>query len=188
MARFTKITIGWAGLWFLAFIAFPARPSPATQIFSLLLALGLAVLGFISLIRLATHWRRERWRVIVPIAICGIVVVVAAAIGAATRRVAFFRSLPIYESIVRQLESGEIPVSTELRRILLVEGGPAYPVLAQRDTNGVLAAEFLTGSGFPVKHSGYLYCSSGSILLGSVSDSRWPKRQQMKPLWFWVSD
>ena len=68
MSRVIKITIFVAGLWFAVFIAFAARPSPVTQLLSMLLDLGLLVFGFISFIRLFTHWRRERWRVVIPFA------------------------------------------------------------------------------------------------------------------------
>ncbi len=188
MSRVTKITIIVAGLWFVVFIAFAARPSPVTQLLSMLLTLGLLIFGFVSFIRLFTHWRRERWRVVTPFAACVLVVVLAPEVGASIRHVTFQRSLPSYESIIRQMESGTMPVTSELRRISQAEGGSAYAVLAQRSTNGVLTVEFLTGGGFPVKHSGYLYCSSGSIEPGSVADRRWPRRREVRPLWFRISD
>lgn len=188
MSHVIKITIFVAGLWFAVFIAFAARPSPVTQLLSMLLDLGLLVFGFISFIRLFTHWRRERWRVVIPFATCVLAVALAPEVGATIRRVAFQHSLPHYESIIRQMESGTIPVTQELRRIEQAEGGSAYSVLAQRSTNGVLTVEFLTGGGFPVKHSGYLYCSSGFIEPGSAADSRWRKKREVRPLWYRISD
>ena len=104
------------------------------------------------------------------------------------RQVIFQRSLPRYESIIHQIESGAIPVSGELRHISQVEGNWAYAVLAQRGTNGVLTVEFLTGGGFPVKHCGYLYSSSGVIESGSLADARWPKKHEVRPSWFRISD
>jgi hypothetical protein len=55
MSRVTKITIFMAGLWFVVSVAFAVRPSPVTQLLSMLLTLGLLVFGFISFIRLFTH-------------------------------------------------------------------------------------------------------------------------------------
>lgn len=188
MPRSAKITVVIAGLWFLVFTAFVARPSPSTQLLSMLLTLGLFVFGFISFVRVFTHWHRERWRALVPLSVCVLVVVLAPELGAAIRQLIFQRSLPRYESIIRQIESGAIPVSSELRHISQAEGAWAYAVLARRGTNGVLTVEFLTGGGFPVKHSGYLYCSSGVIESGSLADSRWPKKQEVKPSWFRISD
>lgn len=188
MSRVIKITFAIAGMWFAVFIAFAVRPSPVTQLLSMLLSLGLLIVSFISLVRVFTHWGRERWRSVTPLVACVLVVVLAPEIGAAIRRVTLRQALPSYESIIRQIESGAIPVTTELRHIPQLESGSTYAVLAQRSTNGVLTVEFLTGRGFPVKHSGYLYCSSGSIEPGSLVDSRWPKKREMKPLWYRISD
>ena len=63
-----------------------------------------------------------------------------------------------------------------------------YLVLAERDTNGVLTVELLTGGGFPLMHSGYLYSSSGGVKLGSFFDERWPLKTEVRPKWFRISD
>jgi hypothetical protein len=188
MARVPKIAIFVAGLWFVVFVAFAARPTAATQLLSILLSLGFLVFCFISFIRLFTHWRRERWQVVIPLSICLLAVVFAPVVGATMQHVIFQLSLPHYESIIRQMDSGAIPVTPELRRIEQAEGGSVYAVLAQRSTNGVLTVEFLTGGGFPVKHTGFLYCSLGLIEPGSDADSRWRKRREMRPLWYRISD
>jgi hypothetical protein len=104
--------------------------------------------------------------------------------------VIFITSLPSYEQIVRQIESGEILVSSNLTD--LPQAVPmarlAWAVRAKKDSDGILTVEFLTEQGFPVKHSGYLYCSSGTIEPGSVEDSRWPFRHEERPKWFVISD
>jgi len=187
MSRFSKITVLIACLWFLVFLASAAQPSGLTQLFSILLTLALLVFGFISFVFVFLLWRQERWRSLIPVGACALVVLLAPEVGGLIRQFMFDRSLPRYESIIRQMESGSLPVSAELRRVPQVESSLAYAVLAQR-TNGVLSVEFLTGSGFPVKHSGYLYCSSGLIERGSQMDSRWPMRREVRPLWFRISD
>jgi hypothetical protein len=63
-----------------------------------------------------------------------------------------------------------------------------YRVYAEKATNGILMVEFDTEAGFPVKHSGYLYSSSGQIESGSRMDSRWPIREEVRSGWFYVSD
>lgn len=88
------------------------------------------------------------------------------------------------------MESGAVPVAAEPQSITLSETDRdlAYSVLAQKDTNGVLMVEFLTGSGFPLMHSGYLYTSSGSVQPGSFFHSRWLLTMQVKPKWFRITD
>jgi hypothetical protein len=88
------------------------------------------------------------------------------------------------------MESGSIVVSDKFDRIpqAETEARLVYRVFAEKDTNGVLMVEFDTESGFPVKHSGYLYSSSGTIEPGSQMDSRWTFRQEVKSRWFYISD
>jgi hypothetical protein len=143
--------------------------------------------GATSFILIFTRWRQERWRTLIPVASCALAVIVAPVVGRLIGQLMFHRSLPHYEAIIRQIESGNIPVTAELRRIPQAEGSLAYAVLAQR-TNDVLSVEFLTGAGFPVKHSGYLYCSSGTVEKGSFIDSRWPKRREVRRFWYRISD
>jgi len=153
----------------------------------MVLTLGLLVFGFISFVLIFTRWRQERWRSFIPVGACALAVVLAPEVGGLIREFIFQRSLPHYEAIIRQMEAGSIPVTSELRRIPQAEGSLAYAVLAQR-TNDVLSVEFLTGGGFPVKHSGYLYCSSGAIERGSLIDRRWRKKREVRPSWFRISD
>jgi hypothetical protein len=88
------------------------------------------------------------------------------------------------------MESGSIPVSTNWTSFpQAVPLAPlTYAVFAQKDTNGVLTVEFITESGFPVKHSGYLYILSGVIEPGSKEDSHWPIRKEEGTRWFFISN
>lgn len=188
MSLFAKVTFCFAGVWLVAFIAYAARPTIVSQLLCMLVTPGFFIFCFISLVRLYTHSYRERWRVVIPFATCILTFGLALGAGPAIRRVMFQRSLPYYESVIHQIESGRISVTPELCRVPQVEGGPAYAVFAQRTTDGILTVEFFTGGGFPVKHSGYLYCSLGSIEPDSDADRRWPRRRELKPLWFQISD
>ena len=182
-----KITILIAGLWFFAFAAFAARQTVVTQVFMTLLTLALLGFGSTTFVLFFARWSEDRWRGLVPVGICTIAVVLAPRVGAVIRESTFRRDLPSYNAVIRQMERGSIPVDAELRRIPQAEGAQAYVVLAQRTSEG-LNVEFITGGGFPVKHSGYLYCSSGEIERGSLIDSRWPKRREVMPMWFRISD
>lgn len=188
MSPGAAISIGVAGLWFVSVVAFAARPSPATQLFHGLLSLGAVGCGFGCLVRILPHWRRRYGQGIALLSTAVVLGVLAGAAGAWVQEIVFRRSLPSFEGIVHRMDSGAIPVTAEWRRFPGAEGGGAYAVSAQRSTNGVLTVEFLTGSGFPVKHSGYLYCSGGSIEPGSIAARRWPRRQRVSPIWYRISD
>ena len=188
MSCFSKITVLTASLWFLVAATLPLHAQvPSSSLFSTLLTLALLLFGFVSMTLVPARWRKERWLSIVPTASCALAVLLAPEVRVPLEKLIFTRSLPYYESIIRQMESGSIEVSADLRRIPQAERFPAYRVLAQQ-TNGILSVEFLTGRGFPVKHSGYLHCSSGTIERGSLMDSRRPKRVEVSPLWFRISD
>jgi hypothetical protein len=62
----------------------------------------------------------------------------------------------------------------------------AKAVLAER-AGGVLTVEFIVGGGFPTKHSGYLYRSSGP-LEGWALAKRWPRQSHIDQHWYRVSD
>jgi hypothetical protein len=68
---------------------------------------------------------------------------------------------PDYEAVISMIERGQIPVAANLGQIAIPDSYKhlVYAVLGNRDPNGVLTIEFLMGSGFPAKHSGFLYRS-----------------------------
>jgi hypothetical protein len=188
MSRSYKIALVIAILWFIARAVFAARPSVEAQTVLMILTFGFFFVGIISFVRALTQWRKGRFRAVAPLAGCILIVAVAPMAASAVRRSVFHQSLARYESVIRRIESGEIQLTNQLRNISPSESGLSHSVLAQREANGVFTVEFLSGSGFPVKHSGVLYCSSGFIEPGSVTASRWPKKVEMKPRWFRVSD
>ena len=188
MTRLTKIALITAGLWFAVLCVFAARQTPNTQMLGAVMTLALLVVTLISFIRIFTDWKRQHWRSIIPFVSCVLAVALYPASRSVIHRLTFERSLPHYELIIRQIESSPAPISSELLLIEQTEDSSIYHVRANRSPDGVLTVEFLTGLGFPVKHSGYLYSSSGVIEPDSYFDSRWPKKREMKSKWFRISD
>jgi hypothetical protein len=185
---FTDITVTVAVLWSLSFVAFSGWQSLVTQLLSFLLSIGLLVFCAVSFVRIFTRWKRESWRSAIPFLVCVVAVFAAEVGGNSLRSFLFMRALPRYESVIREIETGTFPVKNgETVAIPRKEETGAYAIFAYR-TNGVLAVEFLTGGGFPVKHSGYLYSSSGVVERGSIAQRRWPRRTKVRPLWFRISD
>jgi hypothetical protein len=143
-----------------------------------------------SVICIFIEWRVRRWLSLLPVGACILSIVTSDALTKWIRHAIFINSLPSYEQIVRRIESGEILVSTNFTDIpqAIPTARLAWAVHARRDSSGVLTVEFLTEGGFPVLHSGYLYCSSGTIEPGTIEDSRWPFRHEERPKWFAISD
>ena len=190
MSRFGKFVVFVSAVWCIGAVALFTRRTPLLQLLSLPLALLFFAAIVVSLGCVFFEWRQHRWRSIVPLASCVIAAFLSGMLVRTARHFVFAWALPSYEVVVHQMESGSILVSTNFANIPRAEAEArlAYRVFAQRDTNGVLVVEFDTESGFPVKHSGYLYSSSGVIEPGSRMDSRWPIRQELRSRWFYISD
>jgi hypothetical protein len=179
-ARYTFII---AGSWFVTTIAFIVRPKPGLQFLAMFLSLALIVVGFIGFVTAFTNWGKERWRSFIPLSTCVVVVVVAPDLGRGIRDLMFKWSLPRYEALIQRIESGNISVSKEWQKIEEAEGLVPYGVVAKRGSNDVLMVEFRFGAGFPVKHSAYVYFSSGAI-----DHSEYRRGYEIRPKWFEVSD
>ncbi len=136
------------------------------------------------------HWKHFHLFAVAPVALLFLLCPATLAVGRAARWGQFAWRFPHYQALVERVEASQGLASGEVKRVPLsaAERKFCYNVLAQRDTNGVLTVELLTGRGFPVKHSGYLYTSSGSIQSGSFFDTRWHARTELRPKWFRISD
>lgn len=190
MSRLGKFVIVVAVVWLIGATVFFSHRTLISQLWTLPVFPCFLVAVVISIVCIFREWRQRRWFSLVPFASCVLAVVISDAVSHRIRHAIFIQSLPSYEAVVQQMESGSILVPTKLSP--LPQAVPladlAYAVLAQKDTNGVLMVEFLTEGGFPVKHSGYLYVSSGVVEPGSMEDDRWPFRHEERPRWFYVSD
>ena len=94
-----------------------------------------------------------------------------------------------YEKVVSLMRNGDIGIGHDLERVEVPSAYRhlAYTVIADEEPNGVLTAEFLTGGGFPVKHSGYLYRSDDEPRKWKHI-SRWPRLRKIESRWYRISD
>ncbi|EEF62541.1 hypothetical protein [Pedosphaera parvula] len=183
MSQNARNTFIIAGSWFVTIVAWIVRPKPGLLFLAMFLSLALIVVGFIGFVTAFTDWRKEHWRSFIPLATCVVVVVVAPDLGKGIRDLMFRWSLPGYEALIRRMESGNIQVTKEWREVEEAEGLVPYGVAAMRGSNDSLIVEFRYGAGFPVKHSAYVYCSSGVI-----DHSEYQRGHEIKSKWFEVSD
>jgi hypothetical protein len=100
------------------------------------------------------------------------------------------RKLPFFQKVISGLHAPETALSGSSIKVPVPEEGRdmAYSIVAERTTGGHLAVLFLTGSGFPVKHRGYLFLSSGRIDDFPKMVSGWPKRTQLRDNWLYIGD
>lgn len=190
MSRLGKFVVAVAIIWFIGATAFGSHRTTVTQLLTLPLVPLLLIAVLAGVVCIFTEWRNRKWRAVVPLAACILSIFASNLFVRCIRRALFAYSLPSYEQVVHRIESGEILVSTNRTEIpqATATARLTWAVFAQKNTNGVLTVEFMTEQGFPVKHSGYLYSSSGAIERGSEADSHWPIRNQQRPHWFYISD
>src|SRR5262249_9503075 len=113
----------------------------------------------------------------------------ATPLSRAARDVAFSFHRGEYEALIARVEQRAIPKG-QPERITLSdsERSIAYFVLAERAADGSLIVEILTGGGFPVKHSGYVFASAGSFPSESFIGKRWEHHSEVESNWYRVSD
>jgi hypothetical protein len=188
MSRAGKFVVVASVIWLVANEAIAAHRTSISVllgVFSSLCFLGVIVF---SLVLSFTDWQQRRWRALLPLAACVVAIAIFLPLGRLITDAVFDWSLPSYEAIVQQVESGSIPTSVEFSEMPQAERQArlAYGVFAQKDTNGVVRVMFFTESGFPALHSGYLYTSSGEP--GSGVESRWPTVHKVRNKWFYISN
>jgi hypothetical protein len=183
--EFVKAKFPWRSLIVLAVAinaaVFAYRPSLLPQ-FGLVLSLPV-VLTAAVLQGLRSKGRRRDGIVAVVAFLAAIPLGVLA--GRRLRDVDFhYRRLPRYQAIVDRIQQGEIVVSEDPTS-LTIDKDLANVGFARRTTTGILRVEFFWGGAFPVKHTAYIYTSTG----GS-SDGAW-NRWRYRALggnWFAASD
>ena len=106
------------------------------------------------------------------------------------REAEFEKRLPRYQALIERIkvETGIDPGKVSSVSLTEGERDLCYSISAGHETNGTLIVELLTGGGFPLKHSGYLYSSSGKVEEGSFFERRWPIIYEVKTNWFRIAD
>lgn len=149
----------------------------------------LLLVSFVAGLRLCV---KEKFRAFVPALICVIGLpfglFVGGRLGDAIENWRFQKNLPRYTEVVQLIEKGEFKTDSSL-----VELPPQYADLALRTARGTNSEGtdiivFITGLGFPVKHSGFMYVSTGEIENDAETLRRWPYYSRINTNWFRISD
>ena len=151
-----------------------------------------AIIVLIDLVSIPFLWRNNRARALMPFgtALLFIALLIPSnLLGMQARMLKFRMQKPKYEKVIELMELGEIPVSNGIGRVDIPPeySHPAYAIIADRDTNGVLSVEFLIGGGFPVKHTGFLYRSDDNPKKWKHI-TRWPRVIKTERCWYRISD
>jgi energy-coupling factor transporter transmembrane protein EcfT len=131
------------------------------QLLSMLLLLIFVMVLLVNIISVPFLWKKNGSHALIPIGLSLIFVLLlipSVYLGGQARMLKFRIQKPKYEEVIALIIKGEISVSNRIERIEVPAeyNHLAYAIIGNRDTNGILTVEFLTGGGFPVKHTGFL--------------------------------
>ena len=182
------LTFDIATAWLATMVLFGWFTNGWWQLGSMLASLVFLLAVFVNFALMFSRWQKERAAAAIPLFICFMAVVVLVCAAPKIRQFQFELNRPAYEKVVSGIESGNILIADKpFYGETALDAGNAKYVLA-RKTDGGLEVEFLTGFGFPVKHSGYLYVESGELKPGSFFEERWPKRSRVDAHWYRIAD
>ena len=127
------------------------------------------------------NFREDKLWAFVPLIVCLLSIPAPLMAGAKLKSYLFQYRLPMYTELVSRVQASNENYEGELTSVELKEDDNhlAYVVFAIKEEE-VLYVEFVTGGGFPVKHTGYIYSQSGNIPDGSKINERWPKKKRWK--------
>ena len=176
-------------IWLITSTMFGVAMSADLQLVTMLLLpviLGVLIASIVSVFR---NWSADKFLSFIPLAVWLFSVITPLPASKEMRKQLFNYRLPEYQSMISRIESEYFEISDELTNIQIMptEKHLALNVFAIRE-NELLYVEFLTGGGFPVKHSGYMYSESGSIPVNSTIGKRWPSLIKINGYWFRFSD
>jgi hypothetical protein len=178
-------------VWFVLGTSYYSHRWTLLQFVTAPLFFGVLTVIVLSFVWIFMDWHRVGWLSLLPFFISVLSLVGSFALALRIREQIFEWSLPSYEAVVQQMQSGRILVMTNEYPRSIPEAVPqarmAHSVAACRNTNGVLTVEIITEGGFPVSHSGYLFSSSGAIVPGSAADKFYRARRQVRPQWFYIT-
>ncbi len=188
-----KFVAIWSLVWFVLGTTYYSHRWELLQFITAPIFFGILLAIPLSFVWMIMDWKRVGWRSVLPFFLCLVSPIGPFALAVTIRERIFEWSLPSYEAVVRQMESGNIAVPTnKLPALISIPDTLPQPRLARsvaacRDTNGVLMVLISTEGGFPVSHSGYLFSASGSIPPGSYADGFYRARREVRPQWFYVT-
>lgn len=184
------VLISFAVLWSTVWAEFVIQPTGLLQLLSLLLSVALLPVLLLTLAWTLDGWDGWKVRCLIPSAIAGFIGVAGIVAGDLGPTVQFQRYLPEMQRTVEALAANPAFQTNNVYKV--AELGQKHPwangVFLVEQPEGPKNVEFFFGSGFPVKHSAYLWCAAGSIERGSETARRWPRRRQVAPNWFIVHD
>jgi hypothetical protein len=190
IAKSHKAILLAAALWFLVASTFIAHMSGLLQLATMLASFPYIAAVIYSVVEAVRGWRTYKARALIPVSACVLAWFGSGAVGKFVQDQLFMHNLPRYQAIVSSVNVASLPVAAKAEPIELSSENQklVYFALAERTQDGALLVELLTEGGFPVKHCGYVFSSSGALPSDAFIGKRWPYVRKVQSKWFRVAD
>jgi hypothetical protein len=158
-------------------------------------AFVLLVISVTSLIVAAKQWKVSFLSWMGPVALCaGFILIIPADlwIGGKCADWRFKGNLQTYALLVDDIRSGKVaaPKTLSIIEMKVLPSG-VESIQAARESDGSVLVLFLTGTGFPLHHSGYIFNGSGTNLECNAQFNTFSNRANLKETtggWYYFSD
>jgi hypothetical protein len=179
-----------AAIYFVALSTFKAHQSPWGQAILFFLTPAYAVCFAMSVIEPLRGWRAYKLHAFIPIVACALAWYGSNPVGSFLQSWLFIQNLPHFQAIVDGVQPETLPADGEVKAIPIsnVDQSSIQRIFAHQAAGGTVVVEFGTENGFPAKHSGYVYSSSGILPGDPKFRYRWPYAEEVRPKWFRVSN
>ncbi|MDR3416331.1 MAG: hypothetical protein P4L83_09105 [Nevskia sp.] len=184
----SKIVVATAAANFVVLSVFTAYKSPLLQAISLLLFLSYLCACTLSMIEPIRGWRVYRFRTFIPLAACLAAWYGSFWAGPLLLNWLFAHNLPRFQAIVDGIRPESLPSNGDLQAFPIDQADKSrvQHIFARKAADGALVVEIDTENGFPVKHAGYVFSSSGVFPSDRRFQYRWPYVDELRPKWFRV--
>ncbi|MBC7529865.1 MAG: hypothetical protein H7308_20230 [Chthonomonadaceae bacterium] len=172
---------------FLSFIGFAARPAFSNQshfMLSFLLLLPLYPIVFFGLF--FAQNKPFRPQMAIALLLAPLALFVGGFLGSYANTYLYYRDLPRMKEVVALLQNRPLTIRREHIDLPAQYKDLAYVTQAGKDSQGVMTVLFIVGSGFPTKHTCYLYRSDDKI--SPELRAEWHSSRHRENNWFQVSD
>ena len=177
-------TIAICGLLLAISLAMAAKPSPTLQLLLMVAAPAWAIAALRALVFLFRQVWDQGARAAVPLVACIGTIVLTLQLAPVANRLYFELKRPAFDVVIADRQSRKM----ENGMSQIIPSDVAYCVLVERTSAGRFQIEFLTGGGFPVKHTGFVYAETGSVDPGSRIGGRWRRWNRLDQNWFAIAD
>lgn len=170
-------------LFLIISVIFKIRETALLQLIFIVAFLMFLALLIKDLSWLVGHWKLEKWLSLFPIVLWIVILITTPVIAIFCANKIFEYNLPKFQEVVEELKKEP----HEPGKIKQSEKNVGYPVHSWYEDD-VFIVQIWWGSGFPVKHTCYVYVSSGDIDKIEYFTKYFPVRLRLNQYWFRVLD